>query len=105
MTIENVLSAGLSRRLLPPRSTRHFFPFSKFQLIDYPLDLLNRGPPCYVSQYLAKMTTRQCGLAVNQWLDEISEELEFSTERKVEVEREREEPLNRIKTRKRVEAG
>ncbi len=98
MTIERVLHAGLTGQLMQPRSTRHFFPFNRHQLINYPLTMLNKGPPRDVSQYLAKMTPKECSLAITHWLDEISEELDFLDKRKVQVEKERDEFLNRIKT-------
>jgi hypothetical protein len=97
ITVEKVLSAGISERLMKPRSTRHFFSFSKFQRINCPLHQLRKRAPQDVSKYLAKMTREECNLAIKEWLDEISEELEFLTKRKEEVEKEMEEFLNRIK--------
>jgi hypothetical protein len=97
ITIERVISAGLNKCLMKPRSTRHFFPFSKFQQINYPLRLLRKCAPQDVSKYLAKMTREECRLAIKQWLGEISEELEFLTRRKEEAEREMSEFLNRVK--------
>jgi hypothetical protein len=97
ITLEKVVRAGLSGRLMKTRSTRHFFPFSKFQQINYPLHLLEKGPPEDVSEYLAEMTKRECGVAIKEWLEEISEELEFLAKRKDEVEREMSEFLNRIR--------
>ena len=97
ITIERVISAGLNKCLMKPRSTRHFFPFSKFQQINYPLRLLRKCAPEDVSKYLAKMTREECKLAIKQWLEEISEELEFLTRRKEEAEREMSEFLNRVK--------
>jgi predicted nuclease with TOPRIM domain len=49
-----------------------------------------------VSKYLARITRAECQLAIKEWLEEISEELEFLTKRKEEVEREMEEFLNRV---------
>jgi hypothetical protein len=95
--IEKVISAGLNGRLMSPRSTRHFFPFSKFQKIDYPLDLLGKGVPQDVSKHIAKMTRQECRLAIKEWREEISEELEFLAKRREEVEREMEEFQNRIR--------
>jgi len=95
--IERVISAGLNRCLMKPRSTRHFFPFSKFQQINYPLRLLQKCDPQDVSKYLAKMTREECKLSIKQWLEEISEELEFLAKRKEEVQREMSEFLNRVK--------
>ena len=97
ITIEKVISAGLSGRLMKPRSTRHFFPFSKFQQINYSLHLLRKCATQDVSKYLARITRAECKLAIKEWLEEISEELEFLTKRKEEVEKEMEEFLNRIK--------
>ena len=97
ITLEKVISAGLSGHLMKPRSTRHFFPFSKFQQIDYPLHLLGKRTPQDVSKYLAKMTRLECRFAVKDWLEEISEELDFLTKRKEEVEKEMKEFLNRVK--------
>ena len=98
LTVDKVISTGLSGKLMQPRFTRHFFPFSKFQLINYSLHLLGRGKPSDVSQYLAKMTIKECSLAIREWLEEISEELEFLDKRKSEVEKERDEFLNRVKS-------
>jgi len=97
ITIERVISAGLNGCLMKPRSTRHFFSFSKFQQVNYPLRSLEKCAPQDVSKYLAKMTSEECKLAIKQWLEEISEELEFLAKRKEETEREMSEFLNRVK--------
>jgi len=97
ITVERVIQTGLSGQLMQPRSTRHFFPFSKFQQVNYPLSMLKKGPPRNVSKYLSRMTDGECSLAIKEWLDEISEELEFLTKRKEEVEKEKEDFLNRVK--------
>jgi hypothetical protein len=97
VTIEQVISAGVSGSLMEPRSTRHFFPFSKFQEINCPLQLLKKNAVQDVSKYLSQMTDRECSLAMEQWLEEISEELEFLSKRMEEVETEKEEFLNRVK--------
>jgi hypothetical protein len=98
ITVGMVISAGLNRRLMKPRSTRHFFPFSKFQPLNYPLRLLRKRAPQDVSRYLARMTEKECNRAIRGWLEEISEEMEFLTKRREEVEREMEEFSNRIKS-------
>jgi hypothetical protein len=98
ITMEKVVSAALTDRLMNPRTTRHFFPFSKFEQINYPLRLLEKKDPQDVSTYLAKMTEKRCTLALEDWLREISEELEFLTKRKEEVEKEMSEFLNRVKS-------
>jgi len=97
--IEKVILAGLSRSLMKPRSTRHFFPFSKFQQINYPLHSLRKKTPQDVSKYIAKMTGEEGNLAIKEWLEEISEELEFLIKRKEEVEKEMEEFLSRVKNK------
>lgn len=97
ITVRKVVSAGLKGRLMEPRSTRHFFPFSKFQQINCPLSKLEKNVPQDVSKYVSRMTSIECTLAIRDWLDEISEELEFLTKRKEEVEKERAELLNRVK--------
>jgi len=97
ITITQVIAAGLSGRLMKPRSTRHFFQFSKFQQINYPLHLLGRQSQQDVSEYLAKMTDEECNIAIKEWLEEISEELGFLSKRKEEVEKEMDEFLKRVK--------
>ncbi|MGB9675955.1 MAG: ParB N-terminal domain-containing protein [Candidatus Bathyarchaeales archaeon] len=96
--IENVISAGISGCLMKPRSTRHFFPFSKFQQINYPLALLKKDKPQDVSQYLEKMTVEECKLAIKDWLGEMIEELDFLIKRREEVEKEIGDFLNRVKS-------
>jgi hypothetical protein len=89
--IERVISAGVSGRLMGPRSTRHFFPFSKFQHVDCPLDSLIKREPQDVSEYLARMTEQECFSEIEDWYKEIQEELVFLTKRKEEVENEMKE--------------
>lgn len=97
INISEVISAGLNRCLMKPRSTRHFFSFSKFQQINCPLHSLKKQAPKDVSKYLATMTKEECDFAVKQWMEEIFEELEFLTKRKEEVEKELEDFLNRVR--------
>jgi hypothetical protein len=97
INLEKVVEAWFSGHLMKPRSTRHFFQFSKFQQINYPLHLLQKGPPKDVSKYLAEMNKQECSLAIKEWLEEISEELEFLAKRKKEVESEMTEFLHRIR--------
>jgi Ni,Fe-hydrogenase maturation factor len=97
ISIEEVILAGVSGHLMEPRSTRHFFPFSKFQEVNYPLHSLKKNAAQDVLKYLSKMTDDECSLAMEQWLEEICEELEFLSKRMEEVEREKEEFLNRVK--------
>ena len=97
ITIDRVIATGLSGKLMPPRSTRHFFPFSKLQLINCPLHQLKKGAPSDVSPYLANMTEEECKMSIGQWLSEISEELDFLDKRRTEVKKERDEFLTRLK--------
>jgi len=97
MNIKKVISAGLNGRLMKPRSTRHFFPFSKFQRINYPLHLLKKCAPQDVSKYLAEMSEEECKLAIKDWLRELAEELDFLANRIEEVEKEKEDFINRIR--------
>lgn len=97
ISIDRVISAGLNGHLMEPRTTRHFFPFPKYQLINYPLQLLKKGTPCDVSEYLSEMSPKESSLATRKWLDEISEELGFLAKRRAEVEKEKQEFLNRVK--------
>ncbi|MBS7637787.1 hypothetical protein KEJ49_02695, partial [Candidatus Bathyarchaeota archaeon] len=92
-----VISAGLSGNLMGPRTTRHFFPFTRPPRIDQPLDTLEKGPPRDVSRYIEKMTIEECKIKIKDWLEEISEEIEYLRKRIHEVEKEREEFLIRIK--------
>ena len=97
ITPKEVIEAGVSGKLMPPRTTRHFFPFLKPPKIDYPLESLGKGKPQDVSKYLAEMSPEECRKAINKWLEEISEELNFLKNRITEVEKEKEEFQNRIK--------
>jgi len=97
ISIEKVISAGLSGHLMKSRSTRHFFQFSKFQQINCPLHLLEKRAPQDVSRYMARMTEEEGRLTIKEWLEEIYEELEFLTKRKEEVEKEMEEFQKRTK--------
>ncbi|MEM2281719.1 MAG: ParB N-terminal domain-containing protein [Candidatus Bathyarchaeia archaeon] len=98
ITAKEVISAGLGGKLMPPRTTRHFFPFLKPPRIDCPLDSLGKGAPKDVSKYLVEATPEECRKAIKGWLEEISEELAFLKKRIEEVEREKEEFLARIKS-------
>ncbi len=92
-----VISAGLSGNLMGPRTTRHFFPFTRPPRIDQPLNTLEKGPPRDVSRYIEKATIEECKIKIKDWLGEISEEIEYLRKRIHEVEKEREEFLIRIK--------
>jgi hypothetical protein len=97
ITAKEVISAGLRGELMRPRTTRHFFPFIKPPRIDHPLNLLKRDSPQDISKYLEKTTLDECKIMLKDWLDEIYEELEFLRKRINEVEKEKEEFINRIK--------
>lgn len=97
LSISSVIEAGASGRLMKPRTTRHFFPFSKFQQVNCPLDQLPKKEPTDVSRYLAKMTDEECELAIKDWFKEIEEELDFLAKRRKEVENEMTEFLRALK--------
>ncbi|MCW4052832.1 MAG: ParB N-terminal domain-containing protein [Candidatus Bathyarchaeota archaeon] len=88
ITVKDVISAGMEERLMQPRSTRHFFPFSKSQHINCQLEMLRKGPSRDVSQFIAKMTKQECSFAIKEWLAELLEEIAFLAERKKEAETE-----------------
>jgi len=96
ISVKDVISAGLEARLMQPRSTRHFFPFSKSQYVNCQLEILGKGPPRDVSQFVAKMTEEECSVAIKEWLTELLEELAFLAERKEETESELRELRQRI---------
>ncbi|MEM3578902.1 MAG: ParB N-terminal domain-containing protein [Candidatus Bathyarchaeia archaeon] len=98
ITTKEVISAGLNGQLMPPRTTRHFLPFLKPPRIDCPLGSLGKSIPKDVSKYLAETTREECRKVIKNWLEEISEELDFLKSRIEEVEKEREEFLARIKS-------
>jgi hypothetical protein len=98
ITIEKVISAGLTGQLMEPRSTRHFFPFSKLRQINCPLCLLKKSTPQNVSRYLSQMSEEECRSAMQQWLEEVREELEFLLKRMKEVEEEKAEFLRRVRS-------
>ncbi len=97
ITAEHVVTAALSGKLMEPRTTRHFFSFLKPPKINYPLNSSERRKPQDVSKYLAEMTPEESRKAIKGWLEEISEELEFLRQRMEEVEKEKEEFINRVK--------
>ena len=47
-----VIERGLTGNLFPPRTTRHFFPFRKNELINVPLKDLEKGDPVDVKKYI-----------------------------------------------------
>lgn len=98
--VRDVISAGLKRELMEPRTTRHFFPFSKFQLINCPLDLLRQGRPKNISRFLAYASEKRSASMMKDWLTEILEEINFLTQRKEEVEREYVELQQRLESLK-----
>ena len=97
ITAKEVISAGLSGSLMPPRTTRHFFPFLKPPRIDCPLDSLGKSVSKDVSKYLVEASSEEYRKVIKSWLEEISEELDFLKKRIEEVEKEKEEFLAQIK--------
>ncbi len=98
ITAENVVSAALSGKLMEPRTTRHFFPFLKPPKVNYPLNYLGKSKPQDVTKYLAETTPEESRKAIKGWLEEISEEINFLKQRIEEVEKERKEFINRVKS-------
>lgn len=96
ISVEKVISAGVNGNLMEPRSTRHFFPFSKFQEVNIPLNVLKNRDSKDISQYLATATEEESEIAIEDWLQEMLEELEFLTRRKNEVDMEIREFINRV---------
>lgn len=88
ISIQKVITAGLNQQLMKPRSTRHFFQFSKFQHTNYPLHQLKKQAPQNITKYMAKTTKQECKHEIKEWLKEITEELEFLTKRKQEAKKE-----------------
>lgn len=98
--VQDVISAGLKGQLMEPRSTRHFFPFSKFQLINCPLSELGQDSPQDVSQFLEDAPTERSEAIMQDWLNEIYEEIIFLVQRKEEVEKEHAELKRRLESLK-----
>ncbi len=98
--IQEVISAGLKGQLMEPRSTRHFFSFSKFQLINCPLSELGQSSPVDVSQFLENAPEEKSTAIMQDWLNEIAEEVSFLAQRKEEVEREHAELRLRVQSMK-----
>ena len=52
ITKAEIIERGLAGNLFPPRTTRHFFPFRKNELINVSLEDLEKGEPVDVSNYI-----------------------------------------------------
>lgn len=53
-----VIGRGLSGKIFPPRTTRHFFPFRKIDDLNLPLSKLEKGEPRPVDQYIEKVSAK-----------------------------------------------
>lgn len=103
--IQEVISAGIKGQLMEPRTTRHFFPFQKFQAVNCPLSELGQSTCQDVSQFLEDAPEERSEAIMQDWLNEISEEISFLVQRKEEVEREHTELKQRLESLKNGRVG
>lgn len=54
-----VIERGLSGKLFPPRTTRHFFPFRKNEFANLPLESLKKGDSVNVDKYIFKVNIQE----------------------------------------------
>jgi len=71
-----VIERGMSGNLFPPRTTRHFFPFRKNEFINLELDVLKKGDPVDVSEYIAEVDIEYEINHNRKYLDEIEYEFD-----------------------------
>jgi len=76
ITKEDVLNYALTNRLFSPRTTRHFFPFTKK---NHPikLDTLIRGNQCNIDYLISEVSTEDEIKNNQNYLQEIENELEL----------------------------
>ncbi len=103
--VQEVISAGLKGELMEPRTTRHFFPFSKFQAVNCQLSDLGRGSPQDVSEFLDNVPEERSEAMMQDWLNEIAEEITFLAQRREEVEKEHAELRGRLESLKNSKCG
>lgn len=72
---DEVIVRGCNGVLYPPRTTRHFFPFEKYEMI-IPLTDLKRGKGRNVSKYITNSTLEEEITHNEKYINEIVEELE-----------------------------
>lgn len=78
ITKNEVISRGLSGDLLPPRTTRHFFPFNKHDNINVSLDRLGRlelGEQSHVDSNIANVLIKDEIKCNKNYLKEIDQEM------------------------------
>ena len=72
----DVILRGVTENLYPPRTTRHFFPFRKYEQIDVPLSDLKKGEKKDVSKYIADVSLQEEINHNKKYLGEIEEEID-----------------------------
>lgn len=73
---KEVVRRGLGGDLFPPRTTRHFFPFRKYDPIDIPLSELKKGEKVSVGEYIADVSIQDEINHNKKYLSEIEEEID-----------------------------
>ena len=73
---KEVVRRGLGGDLFPPRTTRHFFPFRKYDSIDVPLSKLEKGEKKDVKKYVADVSIQDEIKHNKKYLSEIDEEID-----------------------------
>jgi len=73
---EEVVRRGITGNLFPPRTTRHFFPFRKYECIDVPLERLKRGKKVDVGEYIANVSIQEEIDHNKKYLKELEEEMD-----------------------------
>ncbi len=71
-----VIDRGLTGRLFPPRTTRHFFPFRKNEFINIPLDKLKKGECVNVDKYIADVSIQEEINHNTMYIEEIEFEID-----------------------------
>jgi len=71
-----VIKRGLTGNLFPPRTTRHFFPFRKYNEINIPLDNLVKQGKNDVSKFIANVEIQEEINHNKKYLHEIEEEID-----------------------------
>ena len=71
-----VIERGLSGRIFPPRTTRHFFPFRKINDSNILLNDLEKGESIDVSKYIENATTQDEIAHNKKFIEEIDQEID-----------------------------
>jgi len=73
---EEVIRRGVTGDLFPPRTTRHFFPFRKYDSIDIPLKKLEKGEKVDVGEYISNVSIQDEINHNKKYLGELEEEVD-----------------------------